>query len=181
MSTPPMFEQPEEEGAPRPSSGRSQRQEEQRFVDGMMYLLVGPLIGWPGWEDLMSRHKDDIMLQRLAHGSQILKEELCTEFEAMLYLSTASLAFPMSHDWAEIYMYLFRRWRPEQAEKLDRTQVEDLNRLRRWIFRTQMNHLKRRRAEYTPEAGKEAEEKPEQVIQPMMFNFESSEDDEEGE
>jgi hypothetical protein len=156
----------------------------------MMYLLTGAFVAWPGWEDLMTRHKDDITLQRLAHGTEILRDQLCTEFEAMLYLSTASLAQPISHNWYEIYMWLFRRWNPEGAKSINleerelyQTQVEDLNRLRRWIFRTQMDRLRQRlRSTERSEEGKEVEaSKPEQVIQPQMFNFESSEEGGEGE
>jgi hypothetical protein len=186
-----MFDMPEEgpeENRPR----RSERQGTDRLVDHMMYLLVGPFIGWPGWEDLMTRHKDDIVLKRLAHGAEILKEEMCTEFEAMLYLSTASLAHPISHDWYTVYMYLFRRWNPENAdtigvkvEELERNQMEDLIRLRRWIFRTQMDHLKGRRRtderKEAPSTGSGVERAQPEVIQPRMFDFESSEDDEEGE
>ena len=79
---------------------------------------------------------------------------MCTEFEAMLYVSTASLAQPLTHNWVEIYMWLFRHWNSQQVDEieidgheLDRGQVEHLNRLRRWIYPTQLNHLKAKQRE----------------------------------
>lgn len=144
--TEPMFDLPEEQPAQRPR--RSQAQDEQLFVDQIMYLLAGSPLGYPGYEDTLPR-KNDITLQRLIHSKEIFVEEMCTEFEAMLYLSTASLSAPMDHDWVAIYMWLFNRWKPEAAEEmeigvevLDRNQVDHLNRFRRWMFRTQMNHMK---------------------------------------
>ena len=121
------------------------------MVDNVMYCLTGPLVGYTGWEDQLQRHKDEITLQRLAHGVEIWKTKLGTRFEAMLYLSTASLAHPMPHQWANIYLQLFMEWKPE-AEKLlehkkvdlDPNEEEQLTRLRSWLYQTQMNRLKGR-------------------------------------
>ena len=69
----------------------------------------------------------------------------------MLYISTASLVYPLNRDWGDIYCYLFQRWNPAQAEaikieprELDYPQQEHLRRLRSWIYRTQINYLRRR-------------------------------------
>ena len=127
--------------------------ESQAFVDQMMYLLVGPFIGFPGWEDELRNHKTEILLQRMLRSKEIFETQQCTELEAMLYVSTASLAQPISHDWAQIYMWLFKRWQPDTAERLDISpdrpelnvnQQEDLARLRSWLFKQQMGHIKRK-------------------------------------
>ena len=85
----------------------------------------------------------------------------------MLYISTASLQFPLDHDWTEVYMYLLRRWSPEKASAVDiegpdklneYPQQEHLTRLRKWIYRTQMNHLQSQLREADQaEVKKEAE------------------------
>ncbi|MFQ6027691.1 MAG: hypothetical protein ACE5Q6_09385 [Dehalococcoidia bacterium] len=173
--TNPMFELPAEEPERRPR--RSQHQEEERFVSQFMYLLTGPYITWPGWEDLAVKRKDDILLYRLAHAREIFEQQLCTEFEAMLYVSTASMEHPMNHDWTEIYMWLFRRWNPEQADEielnvreLDNNQLEQLNRLRRWLFQRQMNHLKAKQRDANRKEVEEEQRRLE-AQQPRMFEL----------
>ena len=109
------------------------------------------MMGMPQWVDVVTMHKDEITLQRLGHHREIFETQQCTEFEAMLYISTASLECPLNHDWTEIYMYPFKKWSPEKAkaagieppDKLSRyPQQEDLTKLRRWIYRSQMHHLR---------------------------------------
>ena len=124
---------------------------EEQFVNEMMYLLTAPGIVMPGYEDTLKDRMADAKLQRLAHHREIFDTRQCTEFEAMLYISTATLVHPPSRDWTDIYSYLFQRWNPDQAEaikieprELDYSQQEDLRRLRSWIYRTQINHLRRR-------------------------------------
>jgi hypothetical protein len=172
-----MFEPPEGEGEPGLAPRLSSRQDEARFVEQMMYLLTAPQLSWPGWEDLLQRHQDQITMQRLMHHREIFEQQLCTEFEAMLYVSTASLAHPITHQWAEIYMWLFRRWNPQQAQdidieerELDQSQVEDLNRLRRWIYNQQLNRIKERRRG-ADQKELEEEQRRLEAQQPRMFDL----------
>ena len=58
----------------------------------MMYLLTAPTVGMPKWVDTLRMHKQEITIQRLARQEEIFEAQECTEFEAMLYISTASLA-----------------------------------------------------------------------------------------
>jgi len=55
------------------------------------------------------RLKEDIVIDRLA---QILKGErgICTETEMLAWLSTATLASPLSEIGYKAYFYLFYRW-----------------------------------------------------------------------
>ena len=123
----------------------------EELVNQMMYLLTGPYVGFPGWEDLLRNHKDRIIVERMKHHKEIFETQQCSEFEAMLYLSTASLAQPIGHDWAQIYLYLFNGVMPEVAKDLDvlpdrpelnENQKDDLLGLRRWIFKQQMAHMR---------------------------------------
>lgn len=149
--------------------------EGDKFVEQVMYCLTAPMVGWPGWEDLLRQHKAEISLRRLALVQQVYKEQMATEYEAMLYLSTASLAHPMPRDWAEVYQHLFYRWNREKAEelgldnpKLNPNQVEDLNRLRQWLFRRQVEHLRGKLREGpVPEPPKE----PAAEVQQLAFDF----------
>jgi len=147
-----------------------------QFVDQLMYSLTAPFIGYPGWGDdsqFWEPHKTKVTMERMLHHQEIHRGKLAGEYETMLYLSSASLAAPMSHDWGQVYFYLFTRAMPEQAKvignevtELDPAQKNDLARLRRWIFRQQMEHLKAKRK--AAENGTPAPA-PEQVEQPKMF------------
>ena len=154
----PLFDLPPDGPKPR----KTEAQEQRDVVQDIMYGLVAPLISYPGWEDLLRDHKDRIILQRLAHGLEIAETKQATEFEAKLYLSTASLAVPMTHRWAEIFFHLFHKQFPDQPAvkeirnpELDQQQQQELAYLRNWIYRTQINHMKAKARGETPEIKKE--------------------------
>lgn len=129
-------------------------QDAAQLVDQIMYSLTAPFIGYPGWGDdpsFWEPHKARITVDRLAHHLEIHSHKVAGEYETMLYLSSASLAAPMSSDWGQVYFYLFTRCLPEQAKvignevtELDPGQREDLAQLRRWLYKQQMEHLKQR-------------------------------------
>ena len=158
---------------------RRRNKEDQTFVDNMMYLLAGPYVTWPGQESIYEANdnKTTAVLFRMARHKEIFENEECTEFEAMLYISTVTLEHLVSHDWYEIYMYLFRRWSPEKALAAEiegpnvltkYPQQEDLSRLRKWIYKTQMNRLKGELQE-ADQAEVAAEAKEIEDLNPKMF------------
>lgn len=157
---------------PSPQSEPRRRLTDDQAVLQLLYLITGPLIGFPGWvEDLLPQHKDEITLQRFLHHREIFEREEATDLEAMLYISTATLAAPPGHDWFEIYMWLFSRWKPDVAQEQDLKpsrpdlyphQQEELIRLKRWLYRKQMEHLK---AKLRTEGEARPEERPAQPAQ----------------
>jgi hypothetical protein len=79
----------------------------------------------------------------------------------------------MSHDWPHIYFYLFTRAMPDhgkvignEVKELNVNQREDLARLRQWIFRQQMAHMK---AKLKAEVNGTPASAPQVVEQPKMF------------
>ena len=152
-------------GGPEPPT-QHRRDSKQDFVNQVMYWLTAPYVTWPGYEDIYQSNdnKNKALIQRLAHHKEIVETERCTEFEAMLYISTATLVHPPSHDWSQIYFWLFSHWNRELAKEIDvqparpelnSSQKEDLARLRHWIYRTQVDHLK---AKQKGESAARAEE-----------------------
>jgi hypothetical protein len=130
----------------------SSRKDAEQFVD----LLTAPYMFYPPWNDVWGANDNKVTakFQRLMHSQEIFETQMCTEYEAMVYVSTATLAHPPSHDWFTIYMWLFNRWNPELAKEndllpdrpeLNINQREDLARLRRWIYGQQMEHMKAKR------------------------------------
>jgi hypothetical protein len=165
-----------EQETPTPPS----RKDDEQFVDQFMYALTAPYLVYPPWDSVWDANdnKNTAKLQRLAQLQQIFAAKACTEFEAMLYISTATLAHPPSHDWYCIYAWLFRRWRPEQAaeifdahegEALNVNQQEDLARLRRWIYGQQMAHLKAKASFRGRTENGTPVPAPQVVEQPKMF------------
>lgn len=71
--------------------------------------LFAPIIVYQGMEDMVTEEmKNRIELERLANP-----DEMATDYEAMVYLHTASLATPFSETWYHIYSYLFSKYHPE--------------------------------------------------------------------
>ena len=158
---------------------RRRDKESQEFVDNMMYLLTAPRIVAPG-NTYTYQVNDNIgksLIHRLAEHKEIFENEECTEFEAMIYLSTISLEHGLSHDYAEIYFYLFRRCFPEQAAAIEiegadtltkYPQQEDLSQLRKSIFKLQMRLLKSESPDFD-QAEVAAEAKEIEDMNPRMF------------
>ncbi len=136
------------EGLPREPTPN--KMAEQAFVDKVMYGLAAPIVLWPGWEESFKDQRAEVSLQRLAHCDAVHRDKACTEYEALLYLSSASLCFPLSASWTEVYLWLFNRCLPKAAEadpdlrstrELDQDQQEELLKLRRWIYKKQLLHM----------------------------------------
>lgn len=148
------------EGLEQPPARPSARKEERDFVDQVMYWLRAPYITWPGYEDIYQANdnKNKALVRRLAHHQEIHRDKMCTEWEAMLYISTATLGAPPSHSWYRIYMYLFNKEMPEAAvangladvQELEGNEREDLMHLRRWIYKVQLLHLKQEKEAEAP-------------------------------
>lgn len=169
-----MSKQQSLSGLPAPG----ERQGEERFVKSIMYTFYAPLVLYPGWEDSFKDKWLEVTAHRMKHQAEIFEEQVCTELEAMLYISSATLVAPPSHDWFQIYMWLFHRWKPEMAEQmdlkpdhpeLDMNQKEDLARLRSWIFRKQQEHLRQKMKGEKVLAKPTAEESKVEVLQAKMF------------
>ena len=142
---------------------KSPEKEGEEFAQLFVHILRAPIVGMPGWVDTLQDQWDKVLIQRLAHHQDFV-DGMCTEYEAMLYISTATLVAPPSHNWFNIYMWLFNRYMPEAAKandlvgpaELEGSEAEDLERLRCWIFKSQALHLKRKEQ---PEAEESKETK----------------------
>jgi len=105
--------------------------------------MFAPIVVFTGFGDLVTEEmKTRIHLERLLTPF----EESATDYEAMVYLYTASLAVPFSERWYNIYTYLFSKYYPEQAKKigvyrnaLSELEQHELSRLKKWIYEKQLN------------------------------------------
>jgi len=108
--------------------------------------MFAPIVVFKGFEDLVTEEmKARITLERLSNPFS----NTATDYEAMVYLHTASLAVPFSEEWRNIYMYLFSKYYPKHAERigvykdelteLEKRKLEDL---KKWIYKQQMDEGK---------------------------------------
>ena len=151
LKAPALFEVPKDQVGSRPAiKGKNLGRDP---VETVMYCLTVPYMYYPPWEDIwtVNDNKTTATIQRFAHAGEISETEICTEFQAMLYISTATLESPPSYHWTQVYMYLFRRhFGGEKADEmelgapaeLDLTEQDLLAGLRRWIFSKQVARMK---------------------------------------
>lgn len=112
-----------------------------KFEKGVKRVFA-PIIAYTGWEDIVTDEmKNRIQIERLAKPLM----ETATDYEAMVYLHTASLATPLSREMTNVYSYLFSKYHTEQAKKIgvyaDKiTEIEEreLTQLKKWIFQRQV-------------------------------------------
>ena len=105
--------------------------------------MFAPIVVFTGCEDFVTEEmKARIHIERLLTPF----EKSATDYEAMVYLFTASLAVPFSERWYNIYTFLFSKYYPEQAkrigvyrENISESEKRELSRLKKWIYQKQMN------------------------------------------
>jgi hypothetical protein len=157
-----------------PSPGSSKIKSGVDPIEEMAGALTDPIIVFPagGWEqDLPQRLKNELPLRRLLHVYQCLNGKAewdeATDIEALLYIYPASLAAPMSHDWARIYLYLGTKVMGDsfpqdiRVEALSDYEMGELRGLKRWIQKKKVEARRaRRRQEKAEEKGRKAELEP---------------------
>jgi len=126
-----------------------------RMFEMLAEAFTSPIIGHPGWVDTITKEqKDRIQIERLKQIAASKGEKLmeATDYEAMVYLMTASLAAPLGRHFYSIYTWLFRKFYPDKAktifekyegQKLDLVEQQDLHNLKRWLLRTSNKHADR--------------------------------------
>ena len=103
--------------------------------------LFAPIIVFDGFEDIVTAK---IIIRVMKERLSNLLSETATDYEAMIYLHTASLAAPLPEEWRNIYEYLFSKYHPEEAkkigvyrDKLNELEVRKLDDLKKWIYKRQ--------------------------------------------
>ena len=105
--------------------------------------LFAPIVVFNGFEDIVT---EKIAIKVMTERFSNLLSETATDYEALVYLHTASLAAPLSEEWQNIYAYLFSKYHPKEARKIGvyRDELTELERrkladLKKWIYKRQMN------------------------------------------
>jgi hypothetical protein len=132
---------------------KGQQKPKDIYFKALVYGLFAPAVVDRRWMEVPEHLKILGKGHRMLNSLQCVRDEIATEFDALIYLHTASLSVPFNTTWFNIYVYLFRKFFPEHAkvinlpevESLDAYETSQLNDLRKWIFRQQMKNLKERK------------------------------------
>lgn len=116
----------------------------------MLYMINTPIIVSPGYEDSVTEEqKSKHQLEALGNISEIFENKQSTDFSAMLYISNASLMGPLSEEQRHIYEFIFSQFYDFKAligkdppKELSETEALELKKLKEWIFKKQVEHLK---------------------------------------
>lgn len=109
-------------------------------------MFERPIIGHPAWKDsITAEQKARIKIERMkqiakANGEKITE---ATDYEALVYLMTVSLADPLGRTAQKIYYHLFKKFFPDKSgfipdyeAKLDIQSEPELLRLKQWLYKT---------------------------------------------
>ena len=137
---------------------REEKKEEKIFVDTILYGLTAPLIFGPGgWgETYPEEMRSYGRIIRLASSIKCHDSQMSTKFDAHAYLYSMSFVSAMGHSWTKIFFHCFAAAHSDKWEillkdpmftkmdiELDPNEVEMLDRLRRWIYKNQVEAVKR--------------------------------------
>ena len=119
----------------------------------LTYVFKAPIVTFPSMESLVHEQmKNQILMHRMLEAINCVNSQECTDYEAMIYLHTSSLAMPFDREWSRIYIWLFRKHHPKQAENLQLPKIEltpaeqkKLADLKKWIYTIQLENIKRNR------------------------------------
>ena len=127
------------------------KESEKLLLDAIAYGVFAPLIVDPRWSEVNENLVLKAKAIRMLETHMCIEKEIATEFDALIYLHTASMCVPFSDTWFRIYVYLFQKYFPKHAEKLNSRidklsdyEKYELKKLRKWIFQQQVKALKKR-------------------------------------
>jgi len=154
------------------------------MVSDLVGALRDPIIVMPGgWGDTLPDWiKTQVTLERLVENMKQAQgqEPTGTDAEATAYLYTACLTAPMTEQWTRIYLYVAgktcARWGKHelppdvQVNSLNDYQLDELKRLKRWLYqKLVLARQEREREERREEREQEAEKKKEE--RPVLFEL----------
>ena len=138
--------------AAEPMPKRGRKKPRLDYAEKLAFALFAPIIGCPPWHrDITDDMKARVKIERLKGLMLAVQNgennEIATDYEAMVYLHTASLRDPMSGTWCRIYFYLFKKFFPNISDyeaTVSKYELSRLSDLKQWIYRKQREAFKQR-------------------------------------
>ena len=166
----------------------TEERQAEKGISEIIGAITDPIIVYPGgWGDTLPDWlKTAITLERLISNMAAIKgEEMTgTDAEVCAYLFTASLTFPLSSDWTQIYLYIatkvYEKQRTPQSgvtmpkdvrvDLITDYQMGLLNHLKGWIYRRRTTARQDRDRSNRREKRNEEADRKEQM-HPKLFDF----------
>jgi len=146
--------------------------DDTKWIDDLVGTFSDPIIVYPsGWEDTIPQKlKQAVTIERLIENIKMSKGErpTATDAECCIYLYTVCMAHPLSHEWAQIYLYLGTKEVERdgastmpadiRVTSLSRDEERYLDELRHWIYERRLKDRGERR--HREKAEQEVGSKP---------------------
>jgi hypothetical protein len=148
------------ESQQKPKESKMGRTPEKAF-ENLVGVFTDPIIAYPSaWMDTIpDMIKEQVTIQRLI--AAIAGDEMATDAEVAAYIYPRTLEAPIDHDWTQIYLYVTTKTCemahqevPEdiRVTKLTDWEMNDLNDLKRWIYKKRIEARGGRRREEKQQA-----------------------------
>ncbi len=122
----------------------------KEFELATLYSVCTPIIVTPGAEDdVDDTMKERYKLEAIIHIKEIFEKEEAPDYHALLWLSFTSLTIAPSPIFGKIQLQLSKKFFGDKTdfiveEKLDVHEEKELLKLKRWIFKKQIENLKQK-------------------------------------
>ena len=130
------------------------RPKPDEYIARLLEVFTDPVIVYDeSWGDTLPEWiKDRITIERIVRVYKG-EDDYATDAEALAYLYCASLALPMSQEWANIYLYLAGRYMKKRGadayewvpKELSDHEQSKLRELKHWIRKEQKKVVKVRK------------------------------------
>lgn len=91
----------------------------ERMFEQLAEMFFRPIIGLTMWKDAITQEqRERIRTERMKQIEELNGEPIteATDYEALVYLMTVSLAQPLSSMWSRIYYSLFKKFYPDKSD-----------------------------------------------------------------
>ena len=125
------------------------KSEDRKFTLATLYSVCPPIIVTPGAEDdVYDTMREKYKLEAILNIKEIFEKEEAPDYHALLWLSFASLSTPPSTIFAKIQLQLTKKFFGDKTdfiaeEKLEPYEKKELLKLKQWIFKKQIENLKK--------------------------------------
>lgn len=122
----------------------------KEFALTTLYSVCPLIIVTPGAEDdVYDDMKEKYKLEAILNIKEIFEKEEAPDYHALLWLSFASLSTAPSPIFAKIQLQLMKKFFGDKTdfiaeEKLEPYEEKELSKLKKWIFKKQIEHLKQK-------------------------------------
>ena len=119
----------------------------------LLYLISAPVIAVPGYEDdVTDDMKQKYQLEAKLNIKEIFEKEEAPDYHALLQISQNSLSTAPSQTLCKIQIQLTKKFFGKETdfideEKLESYEEQELLKLKKWIFKKQIEYLKQNKGE----------------------------------